>query len=91
MAKIFLSYRRQDSAGVAGRIYDRLRAHFGDGAVFMDIDSIPFGEDFRTHIDSAVGRCDLFLAVIGPKWAGEADAHQRIDNPKDPHSSARYR
>ena len=43
MAKIFLSYRRQDSAGVAGRIYDRLRAHFGDDAVFMDIDSIPFG------------------------------------------------
>ena len=59
MAKIFLSYRRQDSAGVAGRIYDRLRAHFGDDAVFMDIDSIPFGEDFREHIDAAVGQCRL--------------------------------
>ena len=43
--KIFLSYRRQDSAGVAGRIYDRLRAHFGDDALFMDVDSIPFGLD----------------------------------------------
>ena len=51
MPKIFLSYRRQDSVGVAGRIYDRLRAHFGDDAIFMDIDSIPFGVDFREHID----------------------------------------
>jgi hypothetical protein len=83
MAKIFLSYRRQDSAGIAGRIYDRLRAHFGDDAVFMDIDSIPFGEDFRKQIDSAVGRCDLVLAVIGTKWAGESDANRRIDDPRD--------
>ena len=49
MSKIFLSYRRQDSAGIAGRIYDRLRAHFGDDAIFMDIDNIPFGVDFRVH------------------------------------------
>ena len=83
MPRIFLSYRRQDSAGVAGRIYDRLRAHFGEGALFMDIDSIPFGEDFRKHIDSAVGQCDLVLAVIGPKWAGESHAQRRIDDPKD--------
>ena len=75
MAKIFLSYRRRDSAGIAGRIYDRLRAHFGDDAIFMDIDSIPFGEDFRKHIDAAVGQCDLVLAVIGTKWAAESDAH----------------
>ncbi len=72
MPRIFLSYRRQDSIGVAGRIYDRLRAHFGNDAVFMDIDSIPFGEDFREHIDAAVSQCDVVLAVIGSKWAGEA-------------------
>ena len=42
-----------------------LRAHFGDDAVFMDIDSIPFGVDFREHIDAAVGQCDVVLAVIG--------------------------
>jgi formylglycine-generating enzyme required for sulfatase activity len=83
MAKIFLSYRRQDSAGVAGRIYDRLRAHFGDDAVFMDIDSIPFGEDFREHIDAAVGRADLVLAVIGPRWSGKTDTSRRIDDPRD--------
>ena len=43
MPKIFLSYRRQESPGVAGRIYDRLCSHFGDDAVFMDVDSIPLG------------------------------------------------
>jgi len=83
MSKIFLSYRRDDSAGIAGRIYDRLRAHFGSDAVFMDIDNIPFGVDFREHIDTAVGQCNVVLAVIGTKWAGETDAHRRLDDPKD--------
>ncbi len=83
MPRIFLSYQRQDSIGVAGRIYDRLCAHFGNDAVFMDIDSIPFGEDFREHIDAAVGQCDIVLAVIGTKWAGETDAHRRLDDPRD--------
>jgi len=83
MSKIFLCYRRHDSIGVAGRIYDRLRAHFGSDAVFMDIDSIPFGDDFREHIDAAVGQCDVVLAVIGTKWAGETDAHRRLDDPGD--------
>ena len=83
MAKIFISYRRQDSAAMTGRIYDRLRLHFGDDAVFMDIDNIPFGVNFRKHIDSAVSNCDVVLAVIGTKWAGETDARRRLDNPRD--------
>jgi len=83
MSKIFLSYRRQDTAGVAGRIYDRLRAHFGSDAVFMDIDTIPFGVDFREHIDTAVGQCDVALAVIGPRWSGKTKASRRIDDAKD--------
>src|SRR5947199_5859352 len=58
MSKIFLSYRRQDSAGVAGQLYDRSRTHFGDDAIFMDIDSIPFGVDFREHIQSEPGAAD---------------------------------
>ena len=65
MAKIFLSYRREDSAGVAGRIYDRLRAQFGGDAVFMDIDSISFGVDFRDTSTSAIGQCDVVFVVIG--------------------------
>jgi len=48
MARIFLSYRRQDSPAMAGRIYDRVRAHFGSGAVFMDIDSVRYGSWCQT-------------------------------------------
>jgi hypothetical protein len=83
MTKIFLSYRREDSQGVAGRMYDRLRAHFGDDALFMDIDSIPFGVDFQEHIAAAVDQCDILLAGIGRYWAGEAGAARRIDDPRD--------
>jgi formylglycine-generating enzyme required for sulfatase activity len=83
MPRIFISYRRQDSISVAIRIRERLCDHFGDDAVFMDIDSMPFGVDFREHIDTAVGQCDVVLAVIGPKWVGESDAHRRIDEPRD--------
>ena len=50
MAKIVISYRRSDSAAIAGRIRDRLAAQYGDQSIFMDIENIPFGEDFRTHI-----------------------------------------
>jgi len=49
----------------------------------MDIDAIPFGEDFREHIDAAVGQCDVVLAVIGTKWAGETGAHRRLDDLRD--------
>ena len=83
MPKIFLSYRREDSAGVAGRIYDRLRDHFGPDAVFFDVDSVPFGVDFQEHIESVLSHCDVFLAVIGPHWAGESDTGRRIDDPRD--------
>jgi len=83
MPRIFLSYRREDSAGVAGRIFDRLRAHFGNDAVFMDIDTIPFGEDFREHIDAAVSQCEVVLAVVGRKWAGKTQTRRRIDDPRD--------
>ena len=73
----------RDSAGVTGRIYDRLRTHFGDDAIFMDIDSIPFGLDFREHITTAVDQCGVLLAVIGRHWAGETAAPRRIDDPRD--------
>ena len=49
----------------------------------MDIDKIPFGVDFREYIDAAVGQCDVVLAVIGIKWAGETGARRRLDNAKD--------
>ena len=83
MAKIFLSYRREDSRGVAGRIYDRLREPFGPDSVFFDVHSIPLGMDFQEYIESKLSDCDVFLAVIGPDWAGQIDTGRRIDNPAD--------
>jgi formylglycine-generating enzyme required for sulfatase activity len=68
MSQVFISYRRDDSADVAGRIYDRLVQRFGAANVTMDVDSIPLGVDFREFLGKAVGRCRVLLAVIGPQW-----------------------
>ncbi len=65
---IFLSYRRDDTRHLAGRLYDRLVERFGDGRVFMDVDSIEPGLDFEAVIDSAVASCGVMLALIGPTW-----------------------
>ena len=83
--QIFISYRREDNAGVTGRIYDRLVQKFGETAIFKDIDSIPLGVNFRQHIDAIVQECDVVLVVIGDRWAGESrkPVRRRIDNPED--------
>ena len=81
---IAISYRREDTAPITGRIYDRLEALFGRDRVFMDLDSIFFGVDFRTHISESLNRCDTLLVVIGPRWFGvSADGSRRIDDPTD--------
>lgn len=83
--RIFLSYRRTDSAESIGRIYDRLVKDFGGDAVFKDVDSIPLGVDFRSHIATQLENCEYFLAVIGKDWLDVADnqGNRRIDNPRD--------
>jgi len=83
--RIFISYRRQDSADVTGRLYDRLVQRFGKDQIFKDVDSIPLGVDFREHLGGVVGRCNLLLAVIGDQWAGAGapGAARRIDDAKD--------
>jgi hypothetical protein len=81
---IAISYRREDSLAVAGRLYDRLQTKFGKKNVFMDFDSIPPGADFRQHIKQMIERSNLVIAIIGPHWLGEQpDASRRIDNPAD--------
>ncbi len=65
---IFISYRRQDSSDVTGRIYDCLVETFGRDRIFKDVDSIPLGVDFRKHLAASVGKCHVFLAVIGRSW-----------------------
>lgn len=83
--KIFLSYRRDDSADVTGRIKDRLAKHFGQPAILRDVDSIPLGVDFRAHIDRMVSECDILLAIIGKDWLHMTDeeGNRRLDNPED--------
>lgn len=82
---IFVSYRRSDSADIAGRIYDRLIGKFGKGPIFKDVDSIPLGLDFKEYLDMKVGECDVFLAIIGGEWltASDAAGNRRIDDPTD--------
>jgi hypothetical protein len=70
--RVFISYRRIDSADVTGRLFDRLKERFGN-AVFKDVDSIPVGVDFRTHIENALDSTGVFLAVIGPAWMEQLD------------------
>lgn len=93
MGKVFVSYRRSDSAGTVGRICDRLKAHLGTESVFFDIDSIPLGVDFRDHINEVLSKIDVLISVIGPNWTGETAQKQwlglkqvktrRIDDPND--------
>ncbi|WP_199917145.1 toll/interleukin-1 receptor domain-containing protein [Parazoarcus communis] len=85
MDGIFISYRREDSSGYAGRLYDRLAARFGRERVFMDVEGIDPGTDFIDAIDSAVASCTVLLVLIGPKWLGEdiGSDKRRIDDPHD--------
>lgn len=80
---IFLSYRRDDSSDVTGRIYDRLTQHFGKEAVFKDVDSIPLGVDYRKHLGDSVGQCDVLLAVLGRQWLAGTPGQRRIDDVRD--------
>lgn len=85
MPGIFISYRREDTAGHAGRIFDRLRETFGRDKVFMDVAAIEPGVDFVEAIDRAVGSCDVLLVIIGKQWLSCHDAagRNRLDDPKD--------
>ena len=84
-SRIFISYRRADSADVTGRIYDRLTGFFGKSAIFKDVDSIPLGIDFKEHLEKAVGKCKIFLVVIGDRWLEVTDSMRkgRLQDPSD--------
>ena len=85
MAKIFISYRRDDSAYATGVIRDQLVRQLTDCEVFFDVDSIPYGVDFRQHLESSVAACDFLVAVIGKSWLTAVDnqGQRRLDNPND--------
>jgi TIR domain len=83
--RIFISYRREETAYPAGWLYDRLAARFADDQVFKDVDSIELGDDFVEVITGAVGSCDVLLALIGDRWltVTDEDGHRRLDDPND--------
>ena len=82
---IFVSYRRQESSHLAGRLADRLADRFGEGQVFIDVDTIEPGVDFAEEIFRAVAGCEVLLAIIGPNWLASADERggRRLDDPDD--------
>ena len=82
-SRIFISYRRDDSGGYAGRLFDQLSARFGS-QVFRDVDGLDLGVDFEQAIEESVGSAAVLIAVIGPDWAGADEAgHRRLDEPND--------
>jgi hypothetical protein len=84
MARIFICYRREDSSGHAGRLYDRLQDRFGDD-VFMDIDAIGPGVDYARLIDDTIDTVEVVIVVIGQQWlsAHDVDGLRRLDDPED--------
>jgi len=85
MSAIFLSYRRDDSSGYAGRLFDNLAERFGRERVFMDIETLEPGMDFVAGIDRAIESCGAVIAMIGPSWikAQDSEGRRRLDDPHD--------
>jgi energy-coupling factor transporter ATP-binding protein EcfA2/predicted nucleotide-binding protein len=85
-AKVFISYRRDDSKWPARQMYEAFLRHMPSEQVFIDIDSIPPGADFVEILENQVQACEMVLALIGAGWIGNADprtGRRRLDNPKD--------
>ena len=69
MTRVFISYRRQTTAGEARALFNYLAARLGERAVFMDVDSISLGRDFRRELQKTLASCDLMLVLIDKDWA----------------------
>jgi hypothetical protein len=87
MGGIFLSYRRDDASGWAGRLYEHLLREWEPDHVFMDIDTIPPGDDFREAIARTMRTCDVVIVMIGPNWLSAQDraGNRRLDDESDTH------
>jgi hypothetical protein len=75
---VFISYRRDDSEDITGRIHDHLERLIDRESLFRDVDNIPPGVRFDTHLDDALQNCGLVLAIIGPDWVTP-----RLSEPQD--------
>ena len=85
MPRLFISYRRDDTPGEAGRLADQLRARFGGDQVFLDVDAIHAGDEFPRVIDRALAECHAMLVLMGRTWAQSVDAtgRRRLEDPQD--------
>lgn len=85
--KVFISYRRDDSSGHTGRLYDRLARTFGKERLFLDIDNIAPGADFTEVINETLAVCGVMLVIVGPHWISGVDesGRRRIDQAHDLH------
>lgn len=86
MAKIFISYRREDSQHQADRLHAALARKIPKRNIFIDVDNIPVGVDFVQHLNQQVGQCGVLLALIGPDWLevkNPQTGQRRLDDPKD--------
>lgn len=85
MPSIFISYRREDTSGEAGRLAEDLESHFGRSSIFMDIDSISPGVNFEERIDGALTACEVALVLIGDRWlhVKHPDGQRRLDDDGD--------
>jgi len=85
MSTVFISYRRENTAGEARALFNDLVARLGEDSVFMDVDSIALGRDFRSVLQETTAACDLMLVLIGRNWADAKDERGRVrlENPVD--------
>lgn len=85
MSSVFISYRRKDSAGTTGRLYDYLKANLKEKAIFLDIEAIAAGDNFENRIQSHINECNLLIAVIGDRWLGAnyPNGSIQIQDPSD--------
>jgi hypothetical protein len=85
VGRIFVSYRREDAEGEAGRLFDDLAGHFGEDSIFLDVAAIEVGRDFRKAIDESVATCSVLLAIIGKDWieVKNESGQRRLDDPAD--------
>lgn len=69
--KIFISYRRTDTADFTVALYNQLRDYFHEDVIFKDINTIQPGQEFAEVLENALDHCAVVLVVIGPGWAGK--------------------
>jgi TPR repeat protein len=85
MAGVFVSYRREDAAGEARALFNDLSGRLGGDSVFMDVDNITLGRDFRQAIQERLATCDLLLVIVGKGWvnAKNSSGRRRLEDPAD--------